>query len=125
MTDTLISGIASRAAADGRPLVVLYFADFDPSGWQMPISVARKLQALGDLLPDLPPVQVHRVAMTFEQVQELGSAVDAAEGDRAAGRRMARKWGREQTEIDALAQLSPLISSASPRMRSSRSGTRP
>ena len=54
MSDTLISGIASRAAADGRPLVVLYFSDFDPSGWQMPISVARKLQALGDLMPSCP-----------------------------------------------------------------------
>ena len=26
-------------------MVVLYFSDCDPSGWQMPISVARKLQA--------------------------------------------------------------------------------
>src|SRR3954452_15645772 len=45
-SDTLISGIAARAAADGLPDLVLYFSDFDPAGWQMPISVSRKLQAL-------------------------------------------------------------------------------
>jgi hypothetical protein len=28
---------------------VLYFSDFDPSGYQMPVSVSRKLQALRDL----------------------------------------------------------------------------
>ncbi|MDQ2801809.1 MAG: hypothetical protein M3Y41_03620 [Pseudomonadota bacterium] len=46
MTDTLIFGIAARAAADGRPAVALYCSDFDPSGHQMPVFVSRKLQAL-------------------------------------------------------------------------------
>ncbi len=37
-SDTLVAEMAARAAADGRPLVVLYFADFDPGGWAMPIA---------------------------------------------------------------------------------------
>ena len=45
MSDTLSYRLAADAASDGRPLVVLYFADCDPAGWQMPVSVARKLQA--------------------------------------------------------------------------------
>ena len=45
-SDTLIHRMAFDAAADGRPLVVLTFADCDPSGWQMTTSIARKLQAL-------------------------------------------------------------------------------
>ena len=49
-SDTRIAELAARAALDGRPVVVLYFSDHDPSGWQMPISVSRKLQALRDLL---------------------------------------------------------------------------
>jgi hypothetical protein len=51
---TRIAELAKRIADDGRPAVVLYFSDHDPSGWQMPISVSRKLQALRDLYyPDL------------------------------------------------------------------------
>ena len=39
--------MADRSAArDGRPMVVFYFSDCDPSGWQMPVSLYRKLQAL-------------------------------------------------------------------------------
>ena len=43
-SSTRIAELAARAAEDGRPAVVLYFSDHDPSGWQMPISVSRKLQ---------------------------------------------------------------------------------
>ena len=42
---SLAHQMASVAADDGRPMVVLYFSDCDPSGWQMPISLSRKLQA--------------------------------------------------------------------------------
>jgi hypothetical protein len=45
-TTTMVPALARRCEADGRPAVILYFADFDPAGWQMAISVARKLQAL-------------------------------------------------------------------------------
>ena len=44
-SDTHTAEIAARAAADGRPLVILYFTDFDPSGNQMPVSVARKISS--------------------------------------------------------------------------------
>jgi hypothetical protein len=49
MSDTMVAGIAGRAALDRRPTICLYFSDFDPAGRQMPISVARKLQALHHL----------------------------------------------------------------------------
>ena len=59
-------------ADDGRPMVVLYFADCDPAGWQMPISVGRKLQALEDrCFPELE-FEVRRVALTPDQVREYG-----------------------------------------------------
>ena len=50
MSGTLAHRIASTTVKDGRPRVVLYFSDCDPAGWQMPISVARKLQAFRELL---------------------------------------------------------------------------
>jgi hypothetical protein len=44
-SETHVAEMAERAAADSRPFVVLYFSDFDPGGWGMPIRVARKFQA--------------------------------------------------------------------------------
>ena len=41
-SDSMLYHLAASTAADGRPLVAVYFSDADPSGWQMPISVARK-----------------------------------------------------------------------------------
>jgi hypothetical protein len=64
--------MARAAQDDGRPLAVFYFADCDPAGWQMGISVARKLQALKILLPKMPDFEVHRVALTPGQVREYG-----------------------------------------------------
>ena len=61
---TRIAELAARIADDGRPAVVLYFSDHDPSGWQMPISVSRKLQALRDLLCPGLNIHVRRAALT-------------------------------------------------------------
>jgi hypothetical protein len=71
MSDTLVYRIARTAAGDGRPLVVLYFADCDPAGWQMPVSVGRKLQAFRELLGGFE-FELHRVALTPDQVREYG-----------------------------------------------------
>ena len=106
-SDTRIAELAKRAAADGRPTVVLYFSDHDPSGWQMPISVSRKLQGLRDLLyPDLD-LQVRRAALTVEQANELDlPSTPLKETERRADNWKA-KTGREQTELDALIALAP------------------
>lgn len=44
ISDTLLYQMARIGAEDGRPMVVLCFSDADPAGWQMPISIGRKLQ---------------------------------------------------------------------------------
>jgi hypothetical protein len=106
-SETHIAEMAERAAADGRSLVVLYFSDFDPGGWAMPIGVARMFQAHRDLQFPHLVVQVHHVALTREQVREFGlPSTPLKEGEkRAAAWRT--KWGHDQTEIDALAALRP------------------
>jgi hypothetical protein len=107
ISDTLIAGIAARAAADGRPAVVLYFSDFDPSGWQMPISVSRKLQAFRDLEHHDLQIELHPVALTLEQVVQFDlPSTPLKETERRADRWQAI-MGREQTEIDALIALRP------------------
>jgi hypothetical protein len=100
-------GIIARAAKDGRPLRVLYYSDFDPSGWQMPVSLSRKFQA--HIVREFPDVDVRliRVAMTFEQVEEFGLPDSPIKpGDKRAPKSR-EKWGREQVENDALAALRP------------------
>ena len=103
----MIAEMAARAAADPRPAVVLYFSDFDPSGWQMPVSVSRKLQALRTLRhPDLC-IAVHRVALTLDQVRELNLPSTPLKETEKRADKWRESMGHEQTEIDALAALRP------------------
>jgi hypothetical protein len=107
ISDTLLHHMADVADRDGRPMTVLCFSDCDPAGWQMPVSIARKLQAFKVLLPGMPDFAVCRVALTPAQVGEYGlPSTPLKESERRAD-----KWrqatGAQQTEIDALASLRP------------------
>lgn len=107
ISDTLLHQMASTAAVDGRPMVVFCFSDADPAGWQMPVSIARKLQAFrASLFPDLE-FEVHRVALTPDQVRQY----DLPSTPLKDTERRADRWRQEmrvqQTEIDALASLRP------------------
>jgi mRNA-degrading endonuclease RelE of RelBE toxin-antitoxin system len=107
MSDTLLYNMASTGAADGRPVVVLTFSDADPAGWQMPVSIARKLQALKvGFYPELD-FEVHRVALTPDQVREYGLPSTPLEATEKRADRWRLEMGTEQTEIDALATLRP------------------
>ncbi len=107
MSDTLIYRIAETAAADGRPMVVLYFADCDPAGWQMIVSVSRKLQALKILLPGMPDFEACRAALTPAQVGEYGLPSTPLKATEKKADKWRAAFGVEQTEIDALASLRP------------------
>ena len=106
-SDTRLAEAMARASKDGRPAALLYFADFDPSGHQMSISVARKVQALIDFKYPALNIKVYRVALTVEQVREW----DLPSKPLSANEKRAAKWrqsfGHEQTEIDAAIELRP------------------
>ncbi len=106
-SDTMLHQMARIGADDGRPMVVFYFSDADPAGWQMPISVGRKLMALKVLLFEDLEFQVRRVALTPEQVRRYGlPSTPLKETEKRADKWQAA-YGVEQTEIDALASLQP------------------
>ena len=117
--------MASDGAADGRPMVVLYFADCDPSGWQMAISVSRKLQALKALEFDDLELEVHRVALTPEQVREYGLPSTPLKDTERRADKWTAAMGVEQTEIDALAALQPDVLTAMARDAIAPSTTAP
>jgi len=107
ISDTLIHRIAKDADDDGRPLVMFTVADCDPAGHQMTVSIGRKLQAFRDLLfPDLQ-FEVVPVALTVEQVRDLGLPSTPLKETEKRADRWRAAFGVEQTEIDALATLQP------------------
>jgi hypothetical protein len=109
LSTTLLYGIVSRAAADGRPCRVFYLSDFDPSGTHMPVEVARKIQALCDLrFPGLD-IEVHRCALLPDQVKDLGLPETPLKDSEKRADRWRERYGCEQTEIDALSTLKPKV----------------
>jgi hypothetical protein len=99
--------LAKRAYTDGRHLVVGCVTDCDPSGYQMAVSIARKIQALIDLeFPSLE-VDVIHVGLTPAQVRRhrLPSSPLSPKEQRRA--RWRERMGVQQTEIDALLTLHP------------------
>jgi hypothetical protein len=107
LSDTHIYRMARSGAADGRPMVVFYFGDSDPSGWNMPIVLAWKLSAHKVReFPDLE-FQVHRAALTPDQVRQYGLPSTPLKATELRADAWYRAMGVEQTEIDALATLQP------------------
>jgi len=109
ISDTLIFKIAKDAAADGRPLVMFTVADCDPAGHQMAVSIGRKLQAFHDLFFPKLHFEVVPVALTVEQVRELGLPSSPLKETERRADRWRQAFGVEQTEIDALATLQPAV----------------
>jgi hypothetical protein len=122
ISDTLIHQMAADADADGRPMVVFTFSDFDPAGRQMPVSIGRKLMALRDLkFPELD-AQVVPVSLTIEQVLEHRLPTTPVKPGEKRGARWERAFGQRlrdaglvpgsapaQVEIDALAAIRPQV----------------
>jgi hypothetical protein len=109
LSTTLLHGILQRADDDGRPCRIFYISDFDPTGFHMPVEVSRKVQAMVDAFFPALDVQVHRCALTAEQVKELGlPSTPMKESERRADK-WRERFGVEQTEIDALVTLKPRV----------------
>lgn len=109
LSDTLVHQIARSADEDGRPLRVFYFADCDPSGWNMPLEVSRKLQAFKALHFPALDFEVHRVGLTPDQVRTLGLPSTPLKATERRADRWRAATGVEQTEVDALATLQPQV----------------
>jgi hypothetical protein len=107
ISDTLLHQIAKDANADGRPMVMFTLADCDPSGHQMSVSIARKLQAFRDLLFPKLRFEVVPVALNVDQVRELELPSTPLKETEKRADRWRQAFGVEQTEIDALATLQP------------------
>ena len=107
LSDTLIYQMAKIGADDGRPMVVLYFSDCDPSGWNMPIEVGRKLQAFKVLpFPDWSSKSIGSRSPPTRSASTTCHQPPLKDTEKR-GDKWQAAMGVEQTEIDALASLRP------------------
>lgn len=107
ISNTMIHTLAKTSAKDGRPLRVFYFADCDPSGWNMSVEVGRKLQAFKvGFFPDLE-FYCYRIGLTPDQVREHDLPISPVKETDKRAKAWEDATGVQQTEIDALATLQP------------------
>lgn len=109
ISNTMVYQLAKAAAADGRPLVVIYFSDCDPSGFNMPIVISRKPQAFKvQHFPDLE-FRCYQAGLTPHQVKTIRPKLPESpvKETELRGQRWTEKFGVEQTEIDSIATLRP------------------
>jgi hypothetical protein len=125
ISDTLMYRMASVAARDGRPMVVLCCSDADPAGWQMPISIGRKLQAFHELLPAMPDFAVYRVALTPQQVREYGLPSTPLKDTERRADTWRTAWGSSKPRSTHSPPCAPSCSTRSPARRSTGSSTTP
>src|SRR5262249_38306305 len=107
ISDTHAHTMAKSAVKDGRPMVVLYFTDCDPAGWQMPISLTRKLQGLKAIKFDELDFEFHHVGLTPDQVRQYNLPSTPLKDTEKRGDKWMANHGVAQTEVDALAALQP------------------
>lgn len=107
ISNTMLATMARNGERDGREMIVLVFADCDPAGYQMAVSIAHKLRAFQSFQCPGLRFRLLAPALTVEQVRTLGLPSTPLKDTelRAAGWR--ERYGVEQTEIDALATLQP------------------
>lgn len=109
-SDAAVFALLKRAANDPRrALAVLVLSDFDPAGHRMPISIARKAQAMIAQRPDFADlhVEVRRVGMTKAQCEAWSLLETPLKPTDPQAKRWLAHHGRAQTELDAALIVAP------------------
>lgn len=99
---------------EGKSLAILYLGDHDPSGLDMDRDVVRRLSRFSGYR-----VKVKRVALTMEQIEELGLSEDPAKLSDSRAHRYVRLYGYSSWELDAIdpKELARLVTEAVEELR--------
>lgn len=106
---TAIREFLRRAKRKGRPVRILYGADFDPAGLGMPVSVARKIEFFLSTDPKYQglDIRLQPVLLTRGQIDEYDlPRVPVKDSDKRKAS-FEQAHGRGQVELDALEALHP------------------
>ena len=104
---TAVREFLKRAKQKGRPVRILYIADFDPAGIGMPISVARKIEFF--LTSDCQglDIRLQPIVLTANQIAHYNlPRVPVKDSDKRKAS-FESAHGRGQVELDALEALYP------------------
>ena len=103
-----VEAIVRRASEVKKPVRIFYISDFDPSGNQMPISVARKAEWFMREKYKLPfDVKLKQIALTYDQITRYRlPGIPTKESDSRA-KSFIERFGDRATELDALEALHP------------------
>jgi hypothetical protein len=82
--------------ASGRPVVVLYFGDFDPSGEDMVRSLRERLADQGS------EPEIIKSALIFDDIKRYRLPPDFTKAADTRSAAFVRKWGDVAVELDAL-----------------------
>jgi len=99
--------LVRRAKRADRPCRIFYISDFDPAGYGMPVSVARKLEFfLSHLELDLD-IKLEPIALTGEQVDSYSLPRTPIKPTELRRHSFEEIHGRGAVELDALEALYP------------------
>jgi hypothetical protein len=98
--------LVDRAAAENRPVRILYISDFDPAGRSMPLACARKIEFIirSERRANLD-VQVRPIVLTPEQCREYRLPRTPIKPDEKRKDVFEQRFGTGATELDALEAL--------------------
>lgn len=100
--------LTEDAIADGWPRIgIIYFGDHDPSGIDMTRDVRDRLSMFSDAIP----LEVHRVALNMDQIEELHPPENPAKETDSRAVNYIRKYGNSSWELDAVepAELARMV----------------
>ena len=89
------------------PAVIFYIADFDPAGYGMPVSIARKMEYLRQSFYDLPTITLHPIALTADQVRYFDLPRTPIKATELRKAKFEQVFGSGAVELDAIEALYP------------------
>lgn len=94
----------ARKQAAGKRCVVLHLGDHDPSGIDMTRDISNRLGLLGsqDVDPAGYPVEVQRIALNMDQVEQYGPPPNPAKITDSRFTSYLARYGDQSWELDAL-----------------------
>ncbi len=107
MSITAVLDLIRRVEEAKRPARIFYVSDFDPAGYGMPISVARKIEFLVDQLELDMDIRLEPIALTRDQVQQYGLPRTPIKDTELRRGNFEAIHGQGAVELDALEALHP------------------
>jgi hypothetical protein len=92
--------LTKKGLAQGWPVIrIFYLGDHDPSGIDMTRDVQQRLKVFSDYMP----IEIHRLALNIDQVQELNPPENPAKTTDSRAADYIRRFGNSSWELDAVA----------------------